>query len=240
MGMQALLHLVYPPQCLSCDARVTTDFGLCGPCWRDTAFITGLVCTKCGVPLPGEDRGDDVHCDDCLTIARPWTAGRAALLYKDNGRKLVLSLKHGDRIDLARPVAHWMLRAAQPILLPDMLVAPIPLHWLRLVKRRYNQAALLSTAIAKLAALDHCPDLLQRKRNTGTQDHRDRDGRFANMSDALTLHPRRAARVVGRHILLIDDVMTSGATLAAGAEACVAAGAIGVSILVMARVAKDA
>ncbi len=239
MGMQALLHLVYPPQCLSCDARVTTDFGLCGTCWRDTPFITGLVCTKCGTPLPGEDRAVEVLCDDCLLIARPWSNGRAALLYKDNARKLVLALKHGDRIDLARPAARWLLRAAQPILLPEMLVAPVPLHWLRLIRRRYNQAALLSAGVAKLAGLAHCPDLLQRRRNTHTQEGRDRDGRFANMSDALAVHPRRAARVEGRHILLVDDVMTSGATLAAAAETCIAAGAIGVSVLVMARVAKD-
>ena len=240
MGLQAVLHLFYPPQCLTCGARVTSDFGLCGDCWRDTPFITGLVCQHCGVPLPGEDAMADVLCDDCIAIARPWSAGRAALLYKDNARKLVLALKHGDRLDLARPAAEWMFKSAQPLLVPDMLVAPIPLHWMRLVKRRYNQAALLSSRIAKMAGLDHCPDLLQRRRNTGSQDGLTRDGRFANMSTALTLHPRHAAKVEGRQVLLIDDVMTSGATLAAGAEACVAAGASGVCVLVMARVAKEA
>jgi predicted amidophosphoribosyltransferase len=238
--LQAALQLIYPAQCLTCDARVTTDFGLCGPCWRATPFIGGLVCDQCGVPLPGEDRGTAEHCDDCLTIARPWSQGRAALLYKDNARHMVLALKHGDRLDLARPAAVWLHRTARPIIKPGMLVAPVPLHWLRLIRRRYNQAALLSAGLAKLAGLDHCPDLLQRPRHTGTQDGRDRDGRFANMSGALRLHPRHAARVAGRHILLVDDVMTSGATLAAGAEACVAAGAIGVSVLVLARVAKDA
>ncbi|TKA95662.1 ComF family protein, partial [Cereibacter changlensis] len=100
MGLQAALRLLYPPQCLTCDALVTTDFGLCGPCWRETPFITGLVCDLCGTPLPGEDPGHAVHCDDCLTLARPWARGRAALLYKDNGRRIVLALKHGDRLDL--------------------------------------------------------------------------------------------------------------------------------------------
>ena len=232
--------MVYPPQCLVCGALVTTDFGLCGTCWRDTPFISGLVCDQCGVPLPGEDTGKPEHCDDCLTIARPWSRGRSALLYKDNGRHLVLALKHGDRLDLVRPAANWMLRAAAPILEPGMLVAPVPLHWLRLFRRRYNQSALLSKAIARSAGLDHCPDLLLRRRSTGTQEGRGRDERFRNMADAIALHPKRGKMAEGRHILLVDDVMTSGATLAAAAEACVAGGARAVSVLTMARVAKDA
>ena len=240
MRLQAALHLLYPPQCLSCDALVTTDFGLCSTCWRDTPFITGLVCDLCGVPLPGEDPGHPVHCDECLTIARPWTRGRAALLYKDNGRRIVLALKHGDRLDLARPAAGWMARAAAPLLRPDMVVVPVPLHWLRLLKRRYNQAALLSGALAKAAGLAHCPDLLIRRRNTHSQEGRDRDGRFANMADALRVNPARGRQIKGRPVLLVDDVMTSGATLAAASEACLASGASEVSVVVLARVAKDA
>ena len=132
------------------------------------------------------------------------------------------------------------LRAAGPILEPGMLVAPVPLHWLRLFRRRYNQSALLSSALSSLARLDHCPDLLIRHRNTRSQEGRDRDGRFRNLDGAIRLHARRRWQVEGRPILLVDDVMTSGATFAAAAEACIAAGAIGVSVLALARVAKDA
>jgi ComF family protein len=240
MGLQAMLQAVYPPQCLGCDAQVTTDFALCGKCWRDTPFISGLVCDSCGLPLPGDDAGGVVHCDDCLVLVRPWSQGRAAMMYRDNGRRMVLQLKHGDRLDLARPAGAWLLRAARPMLRPGMLVAPIPLHWVRLLRRRYNQSALLSAAMAKLARLDHCPDLLQRRRATASQNGRDRNARFENMDGAITAHPRRAARMQGRHVLLVDDVMTSGATLAVAADACLAAGARDVSVLVLARVAKDA
>lgn len=236
--LQRLLEVILPPQCLSCREAVAAQGGLCPACWRETVFLRGLVCDACGLPLPGEEaEGPRLLCDDCLAIARPWARGRAALLYEGNGRRLVLALKHGDRLDLAKPLAGWLHAAARPILCPDMLVAPVPLHWLRLIARRYNQAAVLSAALARAAGLEHCPDLLVRRRRTGTQDGRSRTARFAALTGAIVAHPRRACRIRGRHILLVDDVMTSGATFAAAAEACRAAGAAEVSVLALARVA---
>ncbi len=238
--MQSVLRLLLPPTCLVCDRPVTTEAGLCGACWRETPFIQGLVCDKCGLPLPGEDTGRPEYCDDCLTMARPWARGRAAILYKDSARRMVLGLKHGDRIDLVGPAAGWMRRAGAPLLTGDPLVAPVPLHWLRLLRRRYNQSALLGQALARGAGLDWCPDLLVRPRPTPPQDHRDRDARFRNVAGAIRAHPARAGRLSGRQILLVDDVMTSGATFAAATEACLEAGAASVSVLALARVAKDA
>lgn len=204
------------------------------------SFIAGLVCDKCGTPLPGEDEGRAEYCDDCLTIARPWDRGRAVCLYRDKGRDLVLSLKHADRLDLIRPMADWLARAVRPILAEGMIAAPIPLHWTRLLRRRYNQSALLCRAMAKRVGIDHCPDLLVRPRKTESQEGKSRDQRFANLESAFRVHPRRKGKMVGRHVLLVDDVMTSGATFAAAADACYATGASQVSILVLARVAKDA
>jgi len=238
--MQALIAAIYPPQCISCDSLVATDFGLCADCWRDTPFISGAVCGKCGAPAHGAPEDATILCDDCLRIARPWSNGRAAMLYRDNGRKLILALKHGDRMDLARPCGQWLARAARPILRPGMIVVPVPLHWWRMIRRSYNQAALLSAALARVTGLDHCPDGLVRRRFTGSQEGRDRAARFANLQDAFTVNPRRRMRIEGREVLLVDDVMTSGATFAAAAEACLAAGATGVSVLSLARVAKDA
>lgn len=238
MGLQGALQLLYPPQCISCQAPVQSDFGLCADCWRETPFIAGLVCDQCGLPLPGQDPGERALCDDCMTIARPWDRGRAALMYDENGRRLVLALKHGDRMDLARPAAGWMLKAAQPILKQGMLVVPVPLHWMRLFRRRFNQAALLSRNIAKAAGLEHCPDALIRKRSTGNQDGKTREARFANLVDAFAVPKARERRVRDREVLLVDDVMTSGATFAAASEALFAAGARSVSVLGLARVAK--
>jgi ComF family protein len=239
MGLQGALHLIYPPQCLSCAAPVQSDFGLCADCWRETPFIAGLVCDGCGTPIPGPDSEERALCDDCMTVARPWDRGRAALIYDGNARNLVLALKHGDRMDLARPASDWMARSAQPILRPGMLVVPVPLHWMRLFRRRYNQAALLSRGIARATGLEHCPDALTRRRPTGTQDGKGREARFANLLDAFVVPKARVMRVRDRDILLVDDVMTSGATFAAATEALIASGARSVSVLALARVAKD-
>lgn len=237
--MQSLIRLLYPAQCIACDELVQDDFALCPACWRDTPFITGLTCDACGTPLPG-DTGETAHCDDCITLARPWHRGRAALVYRDRARDLILALKHSDRMDLAPAAARWLYRAAEPVLTEGMIVAPVPLHRLRLFTRRYNQSALLSSRLAQLARLDHCPDLLIRTRRTPPQDQKDRDARFRNLAGSIRAHPRRLHHLKNRDVLLVDDVMTSGATLAAAADACLAAGARRVSVAVLARVAKDA
>ena len=158
--LQTAVSLIYPPRCLGCGGLVDADFGLCGTCWRDTGFIGGTVCDACGVPLPGGGDLASPHCDACLATPRPWAQGRAALIYRDMGRKLVLALKHGDRHDIVRPAADWMAQVTQSLVQPDMVVAPVPLHWTRLLRRRYNQAGLLSAALAKRLGLPHCADLL--------------------------------------------------------------------------------
>ncbi len=237
--MQSLLRLAFPPQCVSCTAMVEETFGLCGACWRETPFITGLVCDLCGTPLPGTEDAGPVHCDDCIAIARPWDRGRAALLYRDNARRLVLALKHGDRLDLVPAAARWLAGAAAPLLGPDSLLVPVPAHYLRQLRRRYNQAALLAQALARLTGREYQPGALRRVRVTAVQDGLTREARFRNLAAAIRPGPRARAKLGGRDVLLVDDVMTSGATLAAATEAARAAGARRVCTLVLARVAKD-
>ena len=238
-ALQTALHLIYPPRCTICGGMVDSDFGLCGPCWRDTPIISGLCCDKCGTPLPGQDDGQPVFCDGCLSIARPWARGRAALLYKDNGRKLVLSLKHGDRHDIVRLAAKWMAQAARPLLGPDTLIAPVPLHWTRMLKRRFNQSSLLAQALARQTGCSVCPDLLTRMRATRSLDGMGQDARFETLDGAIGVKPGRQHRLIGRDVLLVDDVMTSGATLSACTQACFSGGAADVCVLTLARVAKD-
>ena len=234
--MQSALSFLYPHQCLACGGFVEQRGALCGDCWREVPFVTGLACDLCGTPLPGEDDAV-VHCTQCMEIARPWAHGRAALIYRDAARRLVLSLKHGDRLDIVGPAAAWMARAGADLLEAGPVLVPVPVHPFRLLRRRYNQSALLAQAIAKARGLTYLPDALVRRKRTPVLDGLSPDERFAVLSDAIRPHPRRGAELDGRSVCLVDDVMTSGATLAASAEAAHAAGAQEVCVLVLARVA---
>lgn len=240
LRIQSAIRFLYPAQCLTCEASTEADFALCSKCWGATAFISGLVCDACGMPLPGDDVSGDTYCDSCLIAPRPWSRGRAAVMYEGNARKMVLALKHGDRQDMVRLFGVWMAQSARPLLSQNTLLAPVPLHWKRMISRRYNQAALMGNAVAQQTGCAFIPDLLKRSRKTKIQDGMTRDERFENARGAFALQPKYAQEILGRNVLLIDDVMTSGATLSACTEACFQAGASDVSVLVLARVARDA
>lgn len=237
---QRLISMVYPPQCTLCDSLTAEDFSLCGSCWRETPFIDGTICRCCGVPLPdAEDDEPDLQCDACLTLPRPWSQGRAALVYEGKARQFVLGLKHGDRTELARTAGPWLARAGRDLFRPDMLVLPIPLHRFRLLRRKYNQAALLSTQLCSLMPLDHLPDGLERTVPTQSLDRKTVEARFETLQDTIRVAAKHAEKIKGRSVLLVDDVMTSGATLTAAANACRSAGASDVCVLALARTMKD-
>lgn len=238
--MQSPLAILYPPQCVSCGEPISDDHGLCGACWAETPFITGHVCNKCGAPLVGESDGTEDLCDECMATARPWSRGRAALIYSGNARRLVLQLKFADRLDLVPPAAEWMVRAGRGLFGDDDLIVPIPSHWTRIFTRRYNQAAELARALARRTGIDVAPVALVRPTRTEKQEGLGHDARFINMQGAIRPHPKHGHVLARRRVVLVDDVMTSGATFAAAAEACLMAGASDVVTLALARAVKDA
>ena len=238
--MQSVVRAIYPPQCVACETQTEAEHGLCGSCWSQTEFISGLVCDTCGAPQMGADPGERVQCDDCMRIARPWDQGRAALVYKGIGRRLVLGLKHADRLDLTWPAATWMATRVRDIVTQETVIVPVPLHWTRLFKRKYNQAAVLGQDLGKLLNCSVCVDALERTARTKPLDGHSRQARFDTLRGAIRPHPKYGAQLVGKSVLLVDDVMTSGATLAASTEAARLAGAENVSIVTLARVVKDA
>ncbi|WP_343069889.1 ComF family protein [Jannaschia sp. Os4] len=238
-ALRAVADAVWPRTCMTCEARVEEE-GLCPACWRDMPFLRAARCDGCGLPLPGpgdEPDGGPIRCDGCLAEPRPWAAGRAALAYAGPARALVLRLKHGDRPDLAVGAGLWMHRAARGAVDADTLVVPVPLHPWRLWRRRYNQAALLARELARHADAAFAPQALRRVRRTPTLDRRPRAERMALLDRAIAADP---AQVAGQAVALVDDVMTTGATLAACTEALAGAGAARVTVHVLARVERDA
>lgn len=236
------LDLLFPPRCIACREPTDMAHGLCPACWRETPFVAGPVCGACGVPVPEGPAGGlpgALRCTACLERPRAWDRGRAALLYDGTARSLVLALKHGDRLELARPLSAWMARAGAELLAEGPVLVPVPLHWRRLLARRANQSAELARAIARGAGLRMAPGLLRRIRATGSQEGRDRAAREAGVRGAFAVPARARGAVAGGRFLLVDDVMTSGATLSEAAVTLKAAGAAAVDVLVAARVARE-
>jgi ComF family protein len=232
-----LLDAILPPRCLKCGEIVADSGALCGRCWPELKFLSAPCCACCGFPFEF-DMGEGALCAAC-TAERPlYDRARAALAYDDASRDLVLRFKHADRIDGAATFAGWMARAGAELVASADIIAPVPLHRWRLVRRRYNQAAILANTIGTLREKLVVPDLLVRRRATPSQGHLGRSQRQRNVAGAFALHPGRAQLAAGARILLIDDVLTTGAT----AEACVKAlrngGAKGVDLLVLARVVR--
>lgn len=232
-----LVDMVFPPRCIACSEATSAPHGLCPGCWAETHFISGAACRRCGSPLMGEAAGEDDVCDPCRRHPPGWDRGAAAVIYDGAARRVILGLKHGDRLDTVRPLAAWMATAGRALLAEADVVAPTPLHWRRLAKRRYNQSGELARRLGVLAGKPVAVDLLTRRRFTRPQEGMDRAARAANQAGAFAVAPRRLRDVRGRAVLLVDDVLTTGATLSACAETLRAAGAARVDVLVLARVA---
>ena len=233
------LDLLLPPQCLSCNAVVDDPGTLCGDCWRRARFIAPPACACCGLPF-AEDLGADARCGACHRDPPAFERARAVMVYDTVSRDLILAFKHGDRTDMAPAFGRWLARAGAELLADAALVAPVPLHWTRLWRRRFNQAALIARQLGRDAGIPFAPDLLVRKRRTPTQAGLGYAGRRRNVRGAFRVPARRRGAVAGKRVLLVDDVLTTGATAEACAQALKRAGAAATDVLTLARVVRAA
>lgn len=232
-----MLDLLFPAQCARCADVIDQPGNLCAKCWQETTFISPPFCAQCGHPFEYEV-GADMLCGRCLASPPSFTAGRSVFKYDDNSKDMILSFKHADRTDQAPIFAKWMARTAADILTEDILIVPVPLHSRRLIKRRYNQAALLALSIGQISGNKVIPDLLVRKRATASQGSKSYKGRFNNVKGAFTLNPRWEGKIRDEHIVLIDDVYTTGATVSACSDCLLKHGAVQISVLTLCRVVR--
>lgn len=232
---RALLDVTLPPQCVACDEFVDEPGLLCADCFRQTGFISEPFCLRCGVPFASAAMGGAEHlCPACRATPPQFGRARAALRYDALGRRLILPFKHADRQELAKMLAPHMARAGAALLHEADVLVPVPLHRARLFHRRYNQAALLARAVGRLVGLPSVPDTMLRLRATESLGDKSAAERAQEVANAFAI---RSSRIVaGKRIVLVDDVMTSGATANACAHVLFAAGAAAVDVLVAARV----
>lgn len=232
-----LLNAVLPPQCLACSTVVDTPGHLCGTCFGRFTFITPPHCGICGLPLD-QAVTEDLICGACVVERPAYGMARAAFIYDAHSRPLVLKLKHGDRTDMAVHLARWLQRAGREALEAADVIVPVPLHRWRLLMRAYNQSALLARALGQLSGKPVIADALTRTKVTVPQGGLSRAERRRNVAKAFSV--RAPADVAGKRVLLVDDVLTSGATANACAVTLFHAGAAAVDVLALARVPNPA
>ena len=232
---RGLLDLLLPPSDL--DGAAALSGGLSASAFAKVTFLDDPVCDGCGLGLPYAEAASE-RCPACQARPRAFSRARAACVYDEHSRDLILKLKHADRTDLAGLFARWLSRASADLLAEADAVVPVPVHRARLLRRRYNQAAEIARPLARAAGLAYLPDALARKRDTASQGGKSASGRRRNVAAAFAVPETRRTRVVGRRIVLVDDVLTTGATAEGCARALLAAGAACVMLSVVARVTE--
>jgi ComF family protein len=232
---RAMIDGVLPPRCLTCNIAVDEPDALCATCWNAMNFFAAPWCAVCGLPF-AHPMGEGAVCGPCAGQKPHWDRARAVMRYDKHSRALVLSLKHGDRTHLARSLGRWMRRAGAEMLDGADLLVPVPLHWSRLFARRYNQAALLAHAIHAVGGPPVAPDWLVRRRRTPSQGRLGPLARSRNVRGAFAL--RQGRSVAGKRLVIIDDVLTNGATAEECARVLRRAGAVWIGVLTLARAVR--
>lgn len=238
-----MLDILLPPRCFACGDDVQDHGSQCAACWSKVDFISHPLCSCCGVPFDyvsnQADEEEGFICGDCAKSAHAYDQARAVFVYDDHSKKMILSFKHGDRHEGVPAFAIWLWGAAKIWEDEIDIIMPVPLHWRRLFKRRFNQAAEMAYAVGKLAGLGVNATSLKRHKPTRSQFGLGARQRQKNVQSAFSINDKDKAAVKGKTILLVDDVMTTGATINACAKALKKVGAKKVYAVSLARVVNS-
>jgi len=238
-ALRFVLDVALPPLCPSCREPLGDGHGLCAACWAKLSFIEPPFCARLGIPFV-YDPGPGLLSMEAIANPPSYDRARAAVRYDDVARALVHKFKYSDHLELAPMLGQWMARAGRELTREADALIPVPLHWRRLWARRFNQSAALALAVSRVADVPVLGETLRRVRATPQQVGLDKSGRAQNVQGAFRVPPERKADVAGRRLIIVDDVLTSGATVDACARALLRAGAVHVDVLVFARVVAGA
>lgn len=229
-----LLNAILPPRCLSCGKVIFSEDSLCAECFRNINFITEPVCQHCGTPLPDSvSRG--ILCPSCLTVRDPFRFCRSAVLYDDFSKKLILDFKFSDHLENKILLSRWLYQAGKDIFANGTdLIIPVPLHYTRLIKRKYNQSAILADELSKLSSIPVDYKTLKKLKHTRPQVSCNGKERMINIRHAFEV--TKNEDIKNKRVVLIDDVYTTGSTLKECAKVLKRAGAKSVDALTVARV----
>jgi ComF family protein len=232
------VDVALPHVCASCREPVGNE-GLCAPCWSRLSFIAPPYCERLGIPFPF-DPGPGMLSMEAIADPPAYQRARAAVRYDDIARIPIHGLKYGDRLDLAPMMGRWMANAGRELLAEADALIPVPLHWRRQWARRFNQSSTLAEVISKTSGVAVAHAVLKRVKATRQQVGLSKSERANNVQGAFRVPPQRKVEVADRRLILVDDVLTSGATVDACARALLRAGAANVDVLVFARVVTPA
>ena len=229
-----LLDIVYPPHCISCGVDIDKNGNVCAKCWGDISFITDPQCNVCGFPFDFEMQEGSI-CAGCTKNMPHFSKARAVFLYDDSSYRMITSFKYNDRVENRLAYARWMVRAGAGMLHEADLIIPVPLHFFKLIMRQYNQAALLAHELAKIVDKQVLANAITRKKYTKTQAVFSHKGRFKNIKGAFQINPKYQNLIANKKILLVDDVITTGATANECAKILLKSGAGRVELLTLAK-----
>ncbi|NBT85155.1 MAG: ComF family protein [Alphaproteobacteria bacterium] len=236
LHFKKILNWFIPMRCLGCGEMASEDHQLCAECWKSINFINTPYCKVCGYPHTVQTNSEEL-CDFCGYEEILYESARSALIYDEGAKKLILRLKYADHTSLVPIFARWLVNAGQDLFEDADYLVPVPLHWTRLLQRRYNQAALLVVGMKKIAPSlpKYAPQFLRRIKKTQSQGQKNKKERIENVQNAFYSSPRHKQALQDKTIILVDDVMASGTTINECIKTLVDAGCKNVRVLTLAR-----
>ncbi len=232
--LKAVKDYIFPNACLSCRNLIDENAFLCLDCWKETELIGQNICNKCGDPLEFEIE-NELICGRCIRQMPIFNKSVSVFIFKGVTKEIIHKFKYEDQLHIAKKMVKLMLLKGQNLIEDSEIIAPVPMHFFKVLKRNYNQSAILAREIAENTDLSYVGDLLVKTKNTKPQFSLKYNERMQNLKDSFKTQHKYLDLIKGKNILLIDDVTTTGATLNSCAKTLLDSGCKSVNVITLAK-----